>query len=180
MAGGWRGFESLGMISRIHSLPMRVGGFQKRHPSGRAIFWRRRGKQKRMALIERNCSWCGKLFQAQSWEVNRGRGKYCSISCKSQYGRSLQDQRGLKNPAWRNGGAGRYAHVLAYRAKHPDKYKAHKAVSQAIASRCLVKQPCERCGEVKVQAHHDDYAKPLDVRWLCKPCHEDEHHSAAA
>ena len=27
----------------------------------------------------------------------------------------------------------------------------------------LIRQPCEVCGEVKSQAHHGDYGKPLDV-----------------
>jgi ribosomal protein S27AE len=31
----------------------------------------------------------------------------------------------------------------------------------------LVRQPCEVCGSPKTHAHHDDYARPLEVRWLC-------------
>lgn len=35
---------------------------------------------------------------------------------------------------------------------------------------------CERCGEAgPVQAHHDDYANPLDVEFLCASCHGREH-----
>lgn len=39
----------------------------------------------------------------------------------------------------------------------------------------LVRFPCEVCGVTKVDAHHDDYGKPLDVRWLCRK-HHNEHH----
>ena len=28
---------------------------------------------------------------------------------------------------------------------------------------------CKRC--LKVEAHHDDYSKPLNIRWLCRSCH---------
>lgn len=38
----------------------------------------------------------------------------------------------------------------------------------------LVRKPCEVCGE-KAEAHHDDYAKPLDVRWLCFKHHREWH-----
>ena len=31
--------------------------------------------------------------------------------------------------------------------------------------------PCETCGRKKVEAHHDDYSKPLQVRWFCRKHH---------
>ena len=39
----------------------------------------------------------------------------------------------------------------------------------------LQMQPCEACGEPKAEAHHDDYAEPLQVRWLCRSCHRGWH-----
>ncbi len=41
----------------------------------------------------------------------------------------------------------------------------------AIKTGKLVREPCEVCGAEKTEGHHDDYSKPLAVRWLCKRCH---------
>ncbi len=32
-----------------------------------------------------------------------------------------------------------------------------------------------RATNAKVHAHHHDYSKPLDVEWLCKDCHWQQH-----
>lgn len=39
----------------------------------------------------------------------------------------------------------------------------------------LVKKPCLECGSKKSQMHHEDYSRPLDVMWLCRPCHMKRH-----
>ena len=60
--------------------------------------------------------------------------------------------------------------------ENPEKRKAHTIVTLAIRHGELTVLPCEKCGELKVHGHHDDYSKPLKVRWLC-PIHHKEHHS---
>jgi hypothetical protein len=57
---------------------------------------------------------------------------------------------------------------------------AHRAVGAAILSGDLVRLPCEACGSARTQAHHDDYLRPLDVRWMCVPCHRRWHHCNTA
>lgn len=59
----------------------------------------------------------------------------------------------------------------AYRRRHRDRQNARNAVMVALRRGELTKQPCEVCGDPDVEAHHDDYAKRLDVRWLCRPHH---------
>jgi ribosomal protein S27AE len=62
-----------------------------------------------------------------------------------------------------------------FRKKHPEKYAAYVAVQTAVRNGILIAMPCEKCGSTPTHAHHDDYSKPLDVRWLCAVCHVDEH-----
>ena len=66
-------------------------------------------------------------------------------------------------------------------AKAPETAPHHSArrqVRSAVEAGLLSRLPCEVCGETKVHAHHDDYSKPLDVRWLCQ-MHHSEHHAKA-
>lgn len=61
-------------------------------------------------------------------------------------------------------------------AEHPQKRAAHIAVGNAVRDGRLMKLPCAFChSSGKVEAHHHDYSKPLDVTWLCKPCHRRFH-----
>lgn len=59
-----------------------------------------------------------------------------------------------------------------YREAYPNKYKATNMVRSAIRDDKLFKEPCAVCGSTEnIHAHHDDYAKPLNVKWLCAAHH---------
>lgn len=64
-------------------------------------------------------------------------------------------------------------------ARAAEKYRARTAVGNAVRDGRLVPQPCEVCGSEKVQAHHEDYSKPLDVIWLCFEHHRARHGQTA-
>lgn len=58
-----------------------------------------------------------------------------------------------------------------YKKQHPDRWVAKTILNNAIRWGKLSRLPCEICGNEKSQAHHEDYSKPLEVVWLCKPHH---------
>lgn len=71
--------------------------------------------------------------------------------------------------------------VLAIKEKYPERYVARYTLHNAVTSG-KVKKP-KKCGYVAcpekkkflIEAHHEDYAYPLDVKWLCTPCHARVH-----
>ena len=63
----------------------------------------------------------------------------------------------------------------AWRDEDKRRGAAHSAVARAVKSGLLIRGRCMRCTEPKTVAHHDDYDKPLDVMWLCQPCHKQRH-----
>jgi predicted nucleic acid-binding Zn ribbon protein len=118
------------------------------------------------AHIERFCAVCGS-------KLNRKQLKTCSHRCSGVL-TLPRDQRGEKNgnfKGWRS-----KHHILysrAFKKHNPEKTKAHCAVRYATRTGRLTRpdtcQVCQR--ECRPHAHHDDYAKRLAVRWLCRKCH---------
>ena len=63
-----------------------------------------------------------------------------------------------------------------YRRRFPNKYRAKGMVNNAVRDKRLHREDCSICGSRRhVHAHHDDYAKPLNVRWLCAAHHHQWH-----
>jgi predicted DNA-binding protein YlxM (UPF0122 family) len=72
-----------------------------------------------------------------------------------------------------------------YRGGEVQDDRAQNLLEKAVARGAVVPaESCENCGlepapfadgRRSIQAHHDDYNKPLDVRWLCQPCHHEWH-----
>lgn len=72
--------------------------------------------------------------------------------------------------------ATRSRHSRNYIERNPAKRAAVIAANNAVRDGRLQRQPCEVCGtNEQVEKHHDDYGRPLDVRWLCHPHHRAHH-----
>jgi len=53
-------------------------------------------------------------------------------------------------------------------------------VRSAVKVGKLQREPCSICGsdDSTCHAHHDNYERPLDVRWVCNHCHTELHRIA--
>jgi ribosomal protein S27AE len=130
----------------------------------------------RHVAVEVVCEHCGaRVMRAQRapWKPKQ---RYCSRECAGAAAAALGKFKGEKNPrfaGWKS--RDKVAYREKFQARYPEKAAAHKAVMNAKRRGELIPAPCESCGASSVQAHHDDYSKPLDVRWLCRRCHREWH-----
>ncbi|GAA6202478.1 hypothetical protein [Aquicoccus sp. SU-CL01552] len=63
-----------------------------------------------------------------------------------------------------------------WRKRNPLKYWAHRATHAGLRDGLIKRKPCEVCGDENAEAHHDDYHRPLVVRWLCRKHHRAVHY----
>lgn len=101
------------------------------------------------------CSRCGKPRDSEIYSSKR-QYPYCK-SCKAAYTRE-----------WRKG------RPLTPTQRIKDKVRSTAGV--ALRRGKITRKPCQKCGSEKSQMHHHDYSKPLEVEWLCRPCHLWEHY----
>jgi len=67
-----------------------------------------------------------------------------------------------------------------YNKKWPEQARAKWLVQKAVQRGKLVKPTyCQMCKTYipasKLQAHHHDYTRPLEVSWYCDTCHKAVH-----
>lgn len=68
-----------------------------------------------------------------------------------------------------------YKNNLKYTKANRIKQRARRKVQYYLSKGELSKKPCEVCGNIKSEAHHADYTKPLDIIWLCDKHHKKLH-----
>jgi hypothetical protein len=67
--------------------------------------------------------------------------------------------------------------IESQKVKDHSRYESAKAVQQGV----LEPRPCQHCGAIQnpdgtpIHKHHLDYDKPLEIKWLCRTCHINEH-----
>lgn len=84
----------------------------------------------------------------------------------------VRDNSGEMNGNWKGGiSKNSYRYKLKSIAKHRDKHVCRLVLYNAMRAGKIIRMPCVICGEVKSEAHHEDYSKPLEVIWLCRKHH---------
>lgn len=130
------------------------------------------------------CNTCGSEKDVKQFHKRSASKDGLASKCKSC--QKLYDDSRLNDPkriAARtayaktpNGVARSNAAKSEYIKRQPRKRAAHSAINNAIRDGKLTRKPCEACGSTdKVHAHHDDYARVYDVRWLCNEHHREWH-----
>jgi len=81
--------------------------------------------------------------------------RWC-VDCKAGYMRSWRSHNAMTPMQRLKSNCRSYLHVYIKRGK-------------------IKKGVCEVCGDPNVHGHHDDYTKPLEVRWFCEIHHLELH-----
>lgn len=131
-----------------------------------------------MTVIEKECSTCELVKPADEYHKDKWRSSGLTSQCKgcrkakrntpeSKKIHEIILARHLQTPKAKKT---RKITQAVYYAANLIKRRAKSIVAEAVMAGILVRQSCEICDETKVHAHHDNYAEPLEVRWLC-PIH---------
>jgi hypothetical protein len=68
-----------------------------------------------------------------------------------------------------------YANEAQSKRRYPEKQLCRNKLTVAIRAGRIKREPCIVCKSEKSQAHHDDYTKPYEVKWLCALHHTEYH-----
>ena len=132
----------------------------------------------------KTCSGCGRELPLSEFNKNRrnrdglqGRCRECYSAYNRRRYESDGDRIRRKVTEYRRDNPGNVLETcVATCARKPTRRNAYLAVRAALEAGVLTRPDvCSGCGcgpsEHRIEAHHHDYGRPLDVIWLCTPCH---------
>lgn len=96
--------------------------------------------------------------------------KLCSEECKATWTENNRER--VRELHKRHRQTHKYKERMSARE---EKTKCVDIANAAERSGRIKKKPCEVCDSLDAHKHHDDYSKPLDVRFLCRKHHVEFH-----
>lgn len=120
------------------------------------------------SFIETKCDYCQTVFWESKSSYLKKKRHFCSMKCYSDFRREF-----LPKEEQHAFGKGFSIEERNLRAK------CRSTLNHAIRDGKIIGPlPCEVCFTTHdIEAHHDDYNKPLEVRWLCFTHHRELHKS---
>lgn len=115
--------------------------------------------------INFRCDNCGIMAYDRLSHYKRKIRHFCSKRCYALFRTNHLPKE--EQHAYANGGM-----PLNEKAKRT---RARSHLNHAVRDGLLVRLPCQSCGNPKSEGHHHNYDSPLEVKWLCKMCHVEEH-----
>lgn len=109
--------------------------------------------------IEFKCDYCGIPAYDKPSSYKRKERHFCSTECYSLFRKHL-----LPKEEQHRFGTG---HSMEERRLRRN---ARTILNHHLRDNGIERPRCELCTEV-AEAHHDDYSKPLEVKWLCLKHH---------
>lgn len=142
-------------------MPKGIKGFQKGHIVSAST--RKKISEALKKSIRAECDYCHSVFETKPSAYKRKKRHFCSMKCYAKYREEIMPKE--EQPSFGTG----YSEEERLKRRN-----ARSKLNHYIRDKHLLRQPCEICG-AKAEAHHDDYNKPLDVRWLCFRHHREWH-----
>lgn len=111
-----------------------------------------------------NCDYCGKEATDKPSQYFKNIRHFCSMDCYAKFQKELLPKEEHNS----------FDHGLSKEERQLRRW-CRSTLNHALRDGLITKGKCEICFR-DAQAHHDDYTKPFDVKWLCFYHHRKEMH----